>query len=612
MSRINILSEQLTNMIAAGEVIERPLQVVKELVENSIDAHSHNITIELKTGGIEYIRVSDDGIGMDSQDILLAFQRHATSKIKDTSQLFSINTMGFRGEAVPSIASVSLTTCISNDGNVCNKVVFDNGKLLSNIPFSADKGTTFIVEYLFAKVPARLKYLKNDHYEQALIVNMIQKLALINTNIAFSLITDGNTLFESDGKGNVTNVFFKIYGGNVTSNLLPFKANDFDLNIDGVIAPPSFARSNKNQITISLNGRLIKPGLLTSTILNACKQYFEKGKYPILLLNMQMDSQLVDINVSPNKLEVRISKENQLENLVYNTLNQVLKDNVKFISFSDEQLDRSLYQTTNTPVNYVQPQQTYHFEQQTIYNQPDSYVVASFYNNTTLEQEQSDNSINKQESFEQPLPHIEVTLRPSESIFNCQLENTTNVRLIGQCHGKYILAEDDQGLLIIDQHAAQERVHYEQLRKKMTKDFNQHILLTPILCHTSKDIVKSYNKLNEYSSSLHLQFEPFGEDVLIIRSLPGWAKHILDEQFYLDIIHDLMENKTVQIEDAIHKKIATRACKSSIKFNQYLDKNQMQQVINELFACCDPYACPHGRPIIIRVTDAQLEREFAR
>ena len=604
MAKIHILDEQLTNMIAAGEVVERPLQVVKELVENALDAHASTIEIELKTGGIDYIRVTDNGEGMDQDDLTMAFLRHATSKIHSVDQLFDIHTMGFRGEAIPSIASVSLTTCFSNDGNGGNRIIVDNGSTIDQCNYPCVKGTTMIVEHLFSKVPARLKHLKNDRYELALITSTIQKMALLNLNVAFTLIHDGKTLFESDGRGSYKNTIFAIYGKDVANALLTIDADGFDMAIHGRMATPQYGRSNKNGITIGLNGRYIKPYGLTNVIIDATKEYFAPGKYPLIILDITMDHRLVDVNVHPGKLDVRISKMNQLDALIINALKKTLSKAGMGVS-----IDESIIQRIN-PCRYP-------FENNDVTNREggmtktNESMVRS--NALVVDQPSLDLSI-LQEKHHYPSNKETPSDKVSQptSLFASSLVNTTPLRVIGQIHGKFIIAEDEDGLVIIDQHAAQERVHYEQFRKTMTQNIDQHYMVTPLIIPVSCDIVDGVDALNTMVEPLGLVFTPFSNQDLSLHALPGWSRDILDVSFYQYIIDMVWSNHTVSIDDLIRHKIATRACKASIKFNQYLDIYQAQAVVNQLYQCEDPYACPHGRPIMIHFSDALLEKEFNR
>ena len=602
MSNIAILSQQLTNMIAAGEVVERPLQVVKELVENSIDAKAKNIEITLKTGGIEFIGIKDDGCGIAYDQLPLAFMRHATSKINDVSQLFQIETMGFRGEALPSIASVAKVTCDSNDGKTSGRYVVDNGEVITHQPIDCDLGTHIRVEHLFAKVPARLKHLKNDHYEQSLIVNTIQKMALINLNIAFTLIADDQILFESDGKGNIENTIFAIYGKAVTQSLMHFKEQQFDIAIQGVIAASQFGRSNKNQITLSLNGRYIRPNKLMAVILSAIKQYYPEGKYPILVLNVSMEYALVDVNVHPSKLEVRISKENQLESMVFNALEATLRQSNTYIEYAPI-VDRE-------PIASSTAKETIQYNHQQV-NKP-SQMSLDF--SVPLVNPSVSNAPYQPhpQPKESAITPIVETVNEVKSQFNSSLTNKSPLTLIGQMHGKIILASDESGLVIIDQHAAQERVHYEQIRSLMLNNKQSYPLLSPILIPFNQSNESTLHFVNQKVASIGLKFENFGNNEWVLREVPSWAKDIQQAQFYNDLINDVLLDKSINLEEVLRDKIASKACKSSIKFNQYLDLYQQQQVINELFACCDPYACPHGRPIAIHISDKQLEKEFSR
>ena len=601
MPHIHVLNEQLTNMIAAGEVVERPLQVVKELVENSIDALAKNIEIELKTGGIDYVRVSDDGRGMDKEDIRMAFVRHATSKLQDVDQLFDIHTMGFRGEAIPSIASVSLMTCISNDGNGGSRMIVDNGQTIACDDYPCVKGTTFTVEHLFSKVPARLKHLKNDRYELALISSTIQKMALLNLNIAFTLIHDGKTIFESDGRGSIKNTMYSIYGGTIARSLLPFDEDGFDIHIDGVLALPQYGKANKNGITIGLNGRYIRPYPLINVIHDATKEYFAPNRYPIVVLNITMDHRLVDVNVHPGKLEVRISKQNQLEAMIVNALKQALASTMMKVELEH-------HDSTNTSL--VTPQSNDETTNRTIPVEP--MVQPSYSNGKTI----AIQPVLKEKSHYPTMVKTNQTMvetKPVQpSLFASTLENTTPLRVIGQSHGKFIIAEDEDGLVIIDQHAAQERVHYEQFRKIMTQAIDQHYLVSPLILMVEPSIVDGIDQLNTMVQPLGLNFAPFSDHELSLHALPSWSRDITDPSFYQDIIETIWSDHKIAIDDLIRHKIATRACKASIKFNQYLDIYQAQAVVNQLYQCEDPYACPHGRPIMIHISDHYLEKEFNR
>ena len=601
MAKIHILDEQLTNLIAAGEVVERPLQVVKELVENALDANASTIEIELKTGGIEYIRVSDNGIGMDQDDLTMAFLRHATSKISTVDQLFDIHTMGFRGEAIPSIASVSLCTCISNDGSGGNRIIVDNGQTIQCDAYPCAKGTTMIVEHLFAKVPARLKHLKNDRYELALITSTIQKMALLNLNVAFTLIHDGKTIFESDGKGSYKNTIFTIYGKDVATDLLTIDEDGFDMAIHGVLALPQYGRSNKNGITIGLNGRYIKPYGLTNVIIDATKEYFANGKYPLIVVNISMDHRLVDVNVHPGKLDVRISKQNQLDALIINALKHTLSKAGLGVTINEGifkriKIDQPIVSNDPSNDNGSTP----------------SHIPVVQPSYPRMYQPSLDLSkVNEKTNYpamadpcDHPFTH--------HSLFASTLVNTTPLRVIGQIHGKFIIAEDEDGLVIIDQHAAQERVHYEQFKNTMTQNIDQHAMVTPLIIPVRSDIVNGVDILNAMVEPLGLVFTPFSNQDLALHALPGWSRDIQDISFYQDIIDTVWSNHTVSIDDLIRHKIATKACKASIKFNQYLDIYQCQAVVNQLYQCDDPYACPHGRPIMLHFSDALLEKEFNR
>ena len=316
MSKIKLLDLQLTNMIAAGEVVERPMGIIKELIENSIDANAKNIIVNTIEGGIKSIQVIDDGCGMDKEDALLAFERHATSKIFRPRDLFSINTFGFRGEALPSIGSVSRVVLLTNDGNTSTKVEIVQGEKVHVGPFPCNLGTDITISELFYKTPARLKHLKSPNYENSLISDIIMKFALSNPNISFVYNSDGNESFRSSGNGDLLEVIYKVYGKDVSKNSIKVEIEDFDYQVKGYMIQPQFTRSSRNAVNIFMNGRIVKPYKIQKAVIDSYYEFIPNDRYPIVVLDILMDTQLIDVNVHPSKWEVRLSKQQQLEYLI--------------------------------------------------------------------------------------------------------------------------------------------------------------------------------------------------------------------------------------------------------------------------------------------------------
>lgn len=592
MGIIQTLDIQLTNMIAAGEVVERPMGIIKELVENSIDAQATRIEVSVVQGGIQSIEIIDNGIGMDGADATMAFKRHATSKIHKTQDLWSIKTLGFRGEALPSISSVSEVSLETNDGKEATKVEIHYGELVSAKPFPCNQGTCIRITGLFHKTPARLKHLKTVAYENSLVSDVIQKFALSHPEIAFTLISDGKETFRTTGSNDIVEVLYQIYGKEVAKNAMTVDVRDADYEIKGVCIHPQFTRATRNSISIFLNGRMVRPYRVQKALVDSYANYIPSDRYPIVVLNIKMDSQLVDVNVHPSKWEVRLSKEQQLEHLIKTSLPKVLSD---YIQAPEIKLERV---------------------------REEKIVHQSFFDEPTNQSEpiqpklQVEEMKSEYKQEEQPVYVKEVEAmveEKTETITALPKREFPILRLIGQMHGKYILCEGDQGLYIIDQHAAQERVHYEQFLDKLEATTHSKTpVLVPYHFHVSNDLVKRIEELNALTSGIGIEFETFGQDSLIIREIPLWLKNVEEEVFLQDLLDKFKDESEIS-KVKIHKdKIATMACHHSIRFNRYLSEKEMNEVIEQLKECKQPYHCPHGRPTFICLDATRLEKEFYR
>ncbi|NLC96954.1 MAG: DNA mismatch repair endonuclease MutL [Erysipelotrichaceae bacterium] len=575
MSKIQLLDLQLTNMIAAGEVVERPSGIVKELIENSIDANAKNIIVKVLEGGIKSIQVIDDGEGMDKEDAVLSFKRHATSKIFKPRDLFSINTFGFRGEALPSISSVSKVVLITNNKVDSTKVEINQGENIFVGPYPSNTGTDITVSDLFYKTPARLKHLKNPNYENSLINDVIIKFALSNPDISFTFISDNKESFKSVGSGDLLEVIYKVYGKDIAKNAIKIDEEDFDYKLKGYMIQPQYTRANRNAINIFMNGRMVRSYKIQKAVIDAYKEYIPNDRYPIVVLDIIMDFQLIDVNVHPSKWEVRLSKQQQLEYLIKERLNKLLSKDIQ--PFTIE----------------IAPKIKEKVE------------MVSLLDNFTYETPKE-----KEESIkEEIIQEIQVSENTDINIVNIAFPS---LRVIGQFHGKFILAEGDKGLYVIDQHAAQERVHFEEISNMMNNPKGFFELLIPIMVHTSSDIIKRLDELNEKISDLNIKFEAFGNDTLIVHSLPLWLKDVNEQAFIEDLVDYFKEEKDINKIHLHRHKLATMACHRSIRFNRVLNKLEMQQVVDELSICKQPFQCPHGRPTFVLIEDKYLEREFLR
>lgn len=605
MSKIHVLSEQLTNMIAAGEVVDRPANIVKECVENSMDAHAKVIDIEVWQGGIDRIRITDDGDGMDAEDANLAFMRHATSKIIDESDLFNIHTMGFRGEAIPSIASVAHVDLKTNNGEEQTHIVYDYGDRITNESISCPKGTCIDVSGLFIKTPARFKHLKSTSYEFSIIADLVNKLALSHPEIRFTLSHDERIVFQTSGNGNIQEILFQMYGREVAKNAIPFENKKNEFEIHGYTIQPKINRATKYFMFITLNTRLIRSIPLQKAILDAYSDFLPKNRYPICVLQITTDTQLVDVNVHPNKWEVRLSKQAELAELIRTTLSDVLHQSLQTVEIK---------QIRKQPV-YEQPQIQYpytpvHREVELPKKDPISFGFETY-------QKVEEPMIKVQEEVEDT---YEVETKEEETYIEQPLSEENygptffeHLQVLAQLHDSYILCSNESGLVIVDQHAAQERYHYEQLIDTLNHPTTQwQPLMVPIQLDVPSDIIAQVNKINEKTEFFGLKFESFGTDQIILREIPAWFQDVNQIPFLQDLLDYFRKTQDVDMKALRKKVIATMACHSSIRFNRPLSMAEMQQVIEDLKKCRQPYHCPHGRPTVITLSDQDLRKEFER
>ena len=597
MGKIHQLDTQTANMIAAGEVVERPMGVVKELVENAIDAGSTRITVSVIDGGMTKITVRDNGIGMDSEDALNAFKRHATSKIKGQNDLFDIHTLGFRGEALPSIASVSKVTLTTSDGNDSTRVQIEYGEIKNAGNYPCDEGTEISVEGLFYRTPARLKHLKSGSYENTLIQDVIVKFAFSYPSIAFTFISNDRISFQTTGKGNLLEVIYQAWGREAGENAIAVDFSDYDYHVTGYIVKPSLTRVSRNCMHVFLNGRMVRTFRLYKSILDGYEDFIVKGRNPLVVLNIEMDPQLLDVNVHPSKWEVRISKENQLEYLI--------KDNIR----------EALKSTILAPVAEVKAA-VQKVSVEPIFFDTNSALVTPFVAKkedlvTPIVEPKSIETI-KEENIK---PVIQEEIKEEKIIEEKEIqhEKLPEMTVIGQLHEKFILCSTEKGLAILDQHACQERVHYEELLQKLDETTPVMMeLLVPISILAGNDLVERVDEINASISDMHFQFEPFGRDTFIVRSVPMWMKEIEEKRFLQDVIDNFKNDRDSKYARMEKKKIATMACHSSIRFNRALSLDEMKEVVKQLYKCQNPYHCPHGRPTFIILDEKELTKEFLR
>lgn len=603
MQKIKQLDDILANKIAAGEVIERPANVVKELVENSIDANSNKIDVIIEEGGLNLIQVIDNGEGMVKEDALLCFSRHATSKIKDDQDLFCIQTLGFRGEAIPSIASISNFELKTSTGEKGTTVIYQYGKFISCDESDCKKGTDIKVKKLFQNVPARLKYIRSINAEFANIQTYLERLSLSHPDISFTLINNGKIVYKTNGNGNLLEVISNIYGLNVAKNMIPVNFEDDEFTVSGFISKIDINRASKNHIVTMVNSRVVKNKITTDSINNAYRRYLVDKRFPIAIVNIEIDPFLVDVNVHPSKLEVRFSKEYKLKDLVYQGISDTL---------SKVNLTYSLPVTNSRP-KFVPDLQQMDFEfkydeqsnNEKIENE--NILDKRVYQETILENKIDTINESKKEYIVPDKQIVESKIEPKPKIMKKKL------LVKGQIHGSYIICEDDTGMYIVDQHAGQERINYEYyLEKYANLDLSMRDLLVPITLEYPMSEFLIIEERKQMLAKLGINLEIFGDNGYVIKQLPMWMQNIDEHVFIEDMVTQLLHDNKVDVIKLQEHAIATLSCKASLKANTHLSQEGMQNLIDNLMCCDNPYVCPHGRPTIIYYSTYEIEKLFKR
>lgn len=594
MGTIKVMDEILANKIAAGEVVERCLNVVKELVENSIDAGSTEIKINLIDSGTKKIVVSDNGIGMNKEDATLAFSRHATSKLKDLDDLFNIGTLGFRGEALPSIASVSHIYLQTSKDGVGTSISLNGGVIESVENSDLSIGTTIEVKDLFYNTPVRLKYLKNLYTELALIIEYVNKMALSYPSIRFVLTNNDKELLNTSGDGNLLKVIYAVYGIDVTKKMIEISGENDDYVISGYIGYPEIAKTSRNVITTLVNGRVIKNLDLNRCLIDCYHTYIPKDKFPMIVLNIDVDPILIDINIHPQKMDIKFSKMESLKELITKVISSKLKE-VLLVPHANIRDLNTIYEVEDSlPLN-------------TINYELDDEEVPVKEKTPNLEELSFDfDNDNK------------ITGTKTEEVVEEEKEEETNYRIkemipVGIVHKTYIIAENSSGMYIIDQHAAAERINYEKVLNALLKDDYKIIdLLVPIRLEYPKDEFIKIKEHMDILKDIGISLEEFGDNTFIVRSHPTWFFEGYEREAIEKIIAITLEKGEFDKEKFIYKTASTMACKMSIKANDYLDLSSAKILLDNLRGCDNPFTCPHGRPTIITYSNYDLERLFKR
>ncbi|MBA9084097.1 DNA mismatch repair protein MutL [Fontibacillus solani] len=651
MGKIVVLDEHIANQIAAGEVVERPSSVVKELVENAIDAGATKIEVLIEEGGLELIRVVDNGSGIDPEDCEAAFYRHATSKLLSGRDLFQIRSLGFRGEALPSIAAVSKVRLLSsnNDTGLGQVVVIEGGTLKENEQTAAPKGTDITIKELFYNTPARLKYMKTIQTELGHVSDVMYRQALAHPEIAFILRHNGNTLLQSQGGGDMLQVIASIYGINTSKKMVSISSENLDYKLSGYIGLPELTRSNRGGMSTIVNGRYIRNQGLHQAILRAYHTLLPINRYPLVVLMLDMHPSLVDVNVHPAKLEVRFSKEAELNAFVEDSIRRLLSEQVLIPQVVKQNIGRGESRSVI--------QEQFHFQSQR--NENLQYKQSQAPSQTEINSPQGGYSSNRDTTnapIEKNVPNSGYTVReqissgdrarytggtavPPVSGASGKLNNSNSynakvqipealysspeqkpelpafpeLSLIGQHHGTYLIAQNEEGLYLIDQHAAHERVNYEYYLEKFghPADASQELLIPITLEFTSAESEKIKERLHWFEQA-GVILEHFGGGTFRVVSHPYWFPSGEETAIIEEMAEWVLNERSIDLAKLREKSSILVSCKASIKANQKITPEEANTLIQRLGACKQPYTCPHGRPIVISFSAYDLEKLFKR
>ncbi|MFE4042044.1 MULTISPECIES: DNA mismatch repair endonuclease MutL [unclassified Priestia] len=623
MGKIVQLSDELSNKIAAGEVVERPASVVKELVENAIDANSTVIEIELEEAGLSKIRILDNGDGIASEDCLTAFKRHATSKIKTEQDLFRIRTLGFRGEALPSIASVSMLELKTSTGEEAGThLKLRGGEIVHHELTSSRKGTELVIENLFFNTPARLKYMKTVNTELGNVTDVVNRLAMSHPEVSIRLMHQGRQLLYTNGSGDVRQVLAAIYGMAVAKKMIPINVQSLDYEVNGYVALPEITRASRNYMSTIINGRFVKNYGLLKAVQQGYHTLLPIGRFPIVFLTITMDPLLVDVNVHPAKLEVRLSKEAELFELI--------EQGVK-AAFKKQQLIPDAVVPTKSK-SAVQPteQQTFTFDHQskTSGYQPSNTVREPSFKEAPArvdeimppvktevirQDEELEPTFREIERYEESVEENAPIPEPNHSAKEQPEPRVPAMYPIGQMHGTYILAQNEKGLFIIDQHAAQERIKYEYFKRKLGEvDSEVQELLMPLTLEFSGNEALILEEYKDMLAEVGVFLESFGQNSYIVRSHPQWFPKGEEQETIEEMIQQIFTMKRVNIEKLREEAAIMMSCKGSIKANHHLRNDEIFALLETLRKTTDPFTCPHGRPIIIHHSTYEMEKMFKR
>ena len=645
---IKLLENNLINKIAAGEVIERPASIVKELVENSIDALSKNIIIEIKNGGTSFIKIQDDGIGIEKNQIKKAFLRHATSKLEKIDDLDSILTLGFRGEALASIASISMVemSTKTKDEEIGNKIIIEGGQIISEEQTASLQGTTFIVKNIFFNTPARRKFLKKDSVEGSYVSEIVNRLALAHPNISFTYINNGVEILRTMGDGNLKNTVFYIYGKEICKKLIPIHAIKNGFKINGLIGIPELSRGNRSYENFFINGRYIKSSVVQSAIEEGYEGKLMVGKFPVFIINMSVPQNTVDVNVHPTKLEVRFEDENFIHNFLCDAVEKTLKNQVLIPNIEFEDKKTFLEVTETKPFNVEIQKQLEDLlveDEEQVVIKPNTHTNMPFVVNEVAEEElikktelisrlYKPKEETKKSTIEKDISNINIQqpiiqnilIEDEENKIEEKLEKIkeksikkhnffNNYKIVGQIFSTYWIIEQNNEIFIIDQHSAHERVIYEELSQKYKEEnISSQKLIEPIVINATPLEKSTIEQNISIFEKFGFDIEEFGLNTYAIRQVPFIFKSPVEPSFFTELLDILVDKNISNVYDAKIEKIISMSCKKAVKANDRLSFIEAKSLIEKMLKLENPFNCPHGRPTIIKMTKYEIEKLFKR
>ena len=668
MGSIVLLDDLTINQIAAGEVIERPANVVKELVENSIDAGATSINVEIENGGISLIRITDNGKGIAADDVEIAFERHATSKIRSAKDLIKVSTMGFRGEALASIAAIAKVELVTKtkDAEMGTRIIVEGGDIVLKEECGAPNGTTITVRELFFNTPVRYKFLKKAFTEGGYIEKALERISLINPGISFRLISNKKQILQTSGNGDMKTVVFNIFGKDVSQNIVDLNFEYEGIEVTGVAGKPEIARSNRSNQLFYVNGRFIKDKTLSAATEEAYRTLVPQGKFCFCIVNVNMNPEMVDVNVHPAKLEVRFTDEGKVFKAVYHAVRNALLGNdlIKDESADEKPIVRENAVTNETPVKkglfeiFRGGKSNEKKEENTNLRTMDIEVTKKENDDTFISKMMTkgrqENTDASEEHLDDKDTVSELTVREQTNNYNVNDEENEIVtnnkvkdivdaynekesseqkqvpmfyeqdfiekvelpeyQILGVAFNTYILLQLDDDIYILDQHAAHERVLYEKVKQNFYKDGGkevQMLLLPDVIDLPKKDMRLVHDNLKLFEQS-GFDIEEFGENTIKINGVPVICYEMDTKDLFLDIIDGLDITNRTNKQDIEEKFISTVACKAAVKANMYLDEREIRGLLDELLLLENPFTCPHGRPTAIRITKTEIEKKFGR